>query len=273
MDNRPIGIFDSGLGGLTVLSTAMNMIPEENMIYFGDSGRAPYGTKSEEVIIKYTFQDINFLLSNNVKLIVIGCNTASACSLDMVLKNIKTPVIDVVEPGAAAAARLTRNGRIGVIGTSATISSKVYETAVKNINPNAQIYAKACSMLVPLVEEGWWNNDIAERICNEYLGELKDKDIDTLILGCTHYPLLKDTIAKVMGPGVTLVNSAVEVSKVIKSTLERLDLCYSGTNDEQNNKSKYEFYTSDSIDKFKSLGSIFLKRDIQNAKKADIEKY
>lgn len=268
MDNRPIGIFDSGLGGLTVLRATMDMNPAENMVYFGDNGRAPYGTKSKEVIVKYTFQDINFLLSHDVKMLVIGCNTASACSLEKVRENFDLPIIDVVGPGARAAARQTRNGRIGVIGTAATVGSKVYEKAILEQNPELQIFSQACSLFVPLVEEGWWENSIAESVCREYLEPLKQQGVDTLVLGCTHYPFLKNTIQKVMGPDVLLVNSAVEVAKVVKSTLEELDLKNDGKAAAQ-----YGFYTSDSVEKFEALGSTFLNREIQNAKKADIEHY
>jgi len=267
-DNRPIGIFDSGLGGLTVLKEVIEIMPEENTIYFGDSGRAPYGTKSKEVITKYTFQDVNFLLSKDVKMIVIGCNTASACSLDKVKEKVKIPVIDVVEPGARAAVGQTKNGRIGVIGTSATIGSKVYENAIKSLMPEAEIFTKACTLFVPLAEEGWWSNNIAEMVCEEYLSFFKDKNIDTLILGCTHYPLLKNTIQNAVGEGVVLVNSAVELAKVVKNTLGDFDIGCETSND-----AKHCYYTSDSVDKFKTLGGIFLEKEITNAEKVDIDRY
>lgn len=268
MDNRPIGIFDSGLGGLTVLRAAMDLNPAENMVYFGDNGRAPYGTKSKEVIVKYTFQDINFLLSHDVKMLVIGCNTASACSLDKVRERFPLPIIDVVGPGAKAAAAQTRNGRIGVIGTAATVGSKVYEKAILQHNADLQVFSQACSLFVPLVEEGWWENEIAESVCRKYLEPLKAQGVDTLVLGCTHYPFLKNTIQKVMGPHVVLVNSAVEVAKVVKETLGALSLGNDGST-----PATYDFYTSDSVEKFEALGSTFLNREIQNAKKADIEQY
>jgi len=265
---QPIGIFDSGLGGLTVLKEVMDMLPNESIVYFGDSGRAPYGTKSEEVIVKYTFQDINFLQSNDVKIVVMGCNTASACSLEEVLKKIDIPIVDVVGPGAAAAAKQTRNGKIGVIGTAATISSGVYEKAIKKINPEIEVFGKECSMFVPLVEEGWWDDSIAYSICERYLKQLKDDGVDTLILGCTHYPLLKNTIGQVMGSDVLLVNSAIEVAKAVKNTLDELKLNYNGEH-----KPEYKFFTSDSVEKFKTLGSTFLGREIENVKSADIERY
>ena len=274
MDNRKIGIFDSGLGGLTVLKAVNEMIPAEGVVYFGDNGRAPYGTKSKEVIIKYTFQDINFLLSHDVKMIVIGCNTASACSLDIVKDKLKIPVVEVVEAGAEAALKRTKNKKIGIIGTSATVGSGVYTRAIKQKDSEVEVYAKACSMFVPLVEEGWWNNDIAERICREYLEPLKEENIDTLILGCTHYPLLQDTIQKVMGAEVTLINSATEVAKVIERTLNELEIgCLRNENYENDEEAEYEFFTSDSVEKFKALGSIFLGREVKKVKKADIDGY
>lgn len=268
MDNRPIGIFDSGLGGLTVLNAVMEMMPNESTVYFGDSGRAPYGTKSKETVIKYTFQDINFLLSKDVKMIVIACNTASACSLDIVKNSFDVPIVEVIQPGAAAATATTSSNKIGVIGTSATINSGVYEDAIRNNMKDAMIYSKACPIFVSLAEEGWWDNDIADRIVEEYLTSIKSEDIDTLILGCTHYPLLKNCIQRFMGDKVTLINSAVEVAKVVKKTLEENDLLRMTDSDPD-----HMYFTSDSVEKFQQLGSTFLHRKIDCAKKADIEEY
>ena len=180
MDNRPIGVFDSGIGGLTVLKEINRLLPQESIVYFGDSGRAPYGTKSKETVIKYTFQDIRFLQNQDVKMIVIACNTASACSLDRVKHSFDFPIVEVVGPGSAAAARATLNNRVGVIGTPATIASGVYEKAIMKINNKIEIFS-TCPMFVPLVEEGWWENDIAFRIAEEYLGPLKELGIDTLV--------------------------------------------------------------------------------------------
>lgn len=268
MDNRSIGVFDSGLGGLTVLNAVMEHIPTESLVYFGDSGRAPYGTKSKETIIKYTLQDIRFLQNQDVKMIVIACNTASACSLEHVKHNFDIPVIEVIQPGAAAAVRATKNGKIGIIGTEATISSGVYEEAVQRIRGDIEIFTKACPMFVSLAESGWWKNDIAVRIAQEYLLPLKEQGIDTLVLGCTHYPLLQDAISQVMGEGVQLVNSAVEVAKVVKEVLAKHDL-------QRNHQVApvYRYYTSDSVEKFEALGSSFLGFPIHSAEKIDIEKY
>ena len=233
MDNRPIGVFDSGLGGLTVLKEIRNLLPTESIVYFGDSGRAPYGTKSKETVIKYTFQNIRFLLNQDIKMIVIACNTASACSIDLVKHSFDIPVVEVVEPGSVSAVRETVNKKVGVIGTIATVNSGVYEKAISRLDPSIEIFQKACPMFVPLVEEGWWENDIAQRIAEEYLLSLKEKGIDSLVLGCTHYPLLHNTISKVMGEGVKLVSSALEVAKVVKEVInennaarnEKSDLC------------------------------------------------
>ncbi|HOM02233.1 MAG TPA: glutamate racemase [Acetivibrio sp.] len=268
MDNRPIGVFDSGLGGLTVLKEIKNLLPRESIVYFGDSGRAPYGSKSKETVVKYTFQDIRFLLNQDIKMIVIACNTASACSLDQVKHNFDIPIVEVVGPGAATAVRETVNKKIGVIGTVATVTSGVYEKAILRLDPEVEIHQKACPLFVPLVEEGWWENDIAFRIAEEYLLPLKEKNIDTLVLGCTHYPLLYNTISKVMGDGVKLVSSALEVAKVVKEMINESNL-------ERDEKIEpvYRYYTSDSVYKFESLGNSILNHEIHSAEKIDIERY
>lgn len=268
MDNRPIGVFDSGLGGLTVLKEIMELIPTESVVYFGDCGRVPYGTKSKQTIVKYTFQDIRFLLNQDIKMIVIACNTASAYSYGQVKHEFDIPVVEVIQPGATAAARETRNKRVGVIGTPATIASGVYERAISSVDSSVEIFSKACPLFVPLVEEGWWDNDIALRIVEEYLTPLKKQGIDTLVLGCTHYPLLKNTISKVMGDEVTLINSALEVAKAVKEVVQENQLGRDGRI-----KPVYRYYTSDSVEKFESLGSSFLNYEICSAEKVDIEKY
>ncbi|KNY28500.1 glutamate racemase [Pseudobacteroides cellulosolvens] len=268
MDNRPIGVFDSGLGGLTVLKELKCLIPTESVVYFGDSGRAPYGTKSKDTIVKYTFQDIRFLLNQDIKMIVIACNTASACSLKLVKDSFDIPVIEVTEPGAITAVNETKNKKIGVIGTVATISSGVYERAINRLDSSIEIVQKACPLFVPLVEEGWWENDIAFRIAEEYLEPLKKEGIDTLVMGCTHYPMLYNTISKVMGDKVKLVSSALEVTKVVRNILGEMDIM----RDERINP-VYRYYTSDSVEKFESLGSAILESDIHSAEKVDIEKY
>lgn len=268
MDNRPIGVFDSGLGGLTVLDEIMNLIPSESIVYFGDCGRTPYGTKSQEMVVKYTFQDIRFLLNQDIKMIVIACNTASAYSLELVKNNFNIPVIEVVQPGAKTAVRETKNKKVGVIGTDGTVSSGVYGKTINKIDKDIEIVSKACPIFVPLVEAGWWNNDIALRTAEEYLLPLKKEGIDTLVLGCTHYPLLKGVISQVMGDEVKLVSSALEVVKVVKEVIKELDIAR-----DEKVKPVYRYYTSDSVEKFESLGSLILRKEIRSVEKVDIEKY
>lgn len=270
MDNRPIGVFDSGLGGLTVLKEIMELSPDESVVYFGDSGRAPYGTKSKDTVIKYTFQDIRFLLNQDIKMMVIACNTMSAYSLELVKNAFDIPVIEVIQPGAATGVRETKNKKVGVIGTTATINSGAYGKAINRMDNSIEVFSKACPLFVPLVEEGkaWWENDIAFRVAEEYLTPLKENNIDTLVLGCTHYPLLHKTISKVMGEGVKLVSSALEVAKVVKQTIAENNMGRDGQL-----SPVYRYYTSDSVDKFEPLCSAILNRKTLCAEKVDIEKY
>ncbi|MGE5613478.1 MAG: glutamate racemase [Bacillota bacterium] len=269
MDNRPIGVFDSGLGGLTVFKEITAFMPGESVIYFGDSARAPYGTKSRETIIKYTLQNVRFLLSHDIKMLVMACNTMSAFSYEQVRKSFDIPVIEVIGAGAVTAVKQTKNKKIGVIGTTATINSGVYEKAINRLDNTVEIYQKACPLFVPLVEEGreWWENDIAMRIAETYLFPLKQKGIDTLVLGCTHYPLLQKTISEIMG-GVNLVSSALEVARVVKNTI--ID---NNMQRDSRYKPVYRYYTSDSIEKFEQLCSIILGKAVNSAEKIDIEKY
>lgn len=269
MDNRPIGVFDSGLGGLTVLSEIMKKSANESIVYFGDCGRTPYGMKSKETVIKYTFQDIRFLLNQDIKAVVIACNTASSASLDLVKAEFGSiHIIEVIKPGANAAVKETKNKRIGIIGTSATINSGVYERAVKEIDNTIKVYSKACPLFVPLVEEGWWENDITLRTAEKYLMPLKEKDIDTLVLGCTHYPLLEATIRKVMGDDVKLVSSATEIAKIINKIISDEEI-----GRDEKIKPVYRYYTSDSVEKFEEMGSNILGKKIFSVEKVDIEKY
>ncbi len=271
-DNRPIGIFDSGLGGLTVLKAVQELLPNESLVYFGDSGRTPYGTKSPETVLKYTFQDINFLLEHQVKMIVIACNTASACSLDAVLQQYTLPIVEVVGPGSRAAVQTSKTGRIGVIGTPATIASGVYERAIQAAAARrmptqaATYFGKACPLFVPLVEEGWWDRDVTALTVREYMKPLQAAGVDTVVLGCTHYPLLQPAIQKEMGDHVTLVNSALEVAREVQAVLTERDIATDSR--EQGNVS---FFTSDSVEKFSDLGSVFLGRSLENVTKIDIE--
>ncbi len=270
MDNRAIGVFDSGLGGLTVFKEIVDQLPGESVIYFGDSGRAPYGTKSSETVIKYTLQNIRFLMNHDIKMMVIACNTMSAHSYELVKKSIDMPVIEVIEAGAATGVAETKNKKLGIIGTTATINSGAYQKAVNKLDSEIEVYQKACPLFVPLVEEGqeWWESDVALRIAEEYLTPLKKSGVDTLVLGCTHYPLLHNTISRVMGENVKLVSSAMEVARVVKKTV--LD---NNMQRDKRYKPVYRYYTSDSVEKFEPLCSAILGKTVNSAEKVDIEKY
>lgn len=270
MDNRPIGVFDSGLGGLTVLREITAILPGESVVYFGDGGRVPYGTKSKETIVKYTLQGLRFLLNQDIKMIVVACNTASAASFDVLKQSCRIPVVEVIQPGAVAGARETRNKRVGVIGTTATINSSAYEKSIKRLDPDIRVFSKACPLFVPLAEEGreWWDNDIAYKIAEHYLAPLKKHGIDTLVLGCTHYPLLQNTISKVMGEDVSLVSSAQEAAKAVRETISS-----GGMMRDIKLEPVFRYYTSDSIDKFEPLCGAILDKKISSAEKVDIEKY
>ena len=254
-DRRPIGIFDSGIGGLTVLREIIAQVPNESTIYFGDDGRAPYGTKSHETIINYSLQDMMFLKSRDVKMIVIACNTASTHAYDALKEACDVPVVEVVVPGAKAAVKATKNGRIGIIATRATISSGAYEQAVrregKNI-PNLEVISQACPLFVSLAEEGWWDNEVAYLTAKEYLKPLVEAKVDTVVLACTHYPLLAPVISKVMGPDVKLINSGVAVAGVVRDILKQNDIESDGREPTR------LFYTSDDPKLFEKVAAPFL---------------
>ncbi|HIC38896.1 MAG TPA: glutamate racemase [Candidatus Marinimicrobia bacterium] len=218
-DLRPIGVFDSGLGGLTVVKALRNILPNESIVYFGDTARVPYGNKSQELIQEYSREITHFLIKNDAKLIVVACNTASALALNELQSNTSIPVIGVIDPGADEAVKATNNNNIGIIGTVATISSKAYEIALIRINKDIQAISHACPLLVPLAEEGWLGGDVVNAIVKHYISPLNDKKIDTLILGCTHYPLLKDVISKQVSNGTVLIDSAAAVARAIKVKL------------------------------------------------------
>jgi len=252
--DAPIGVFDSGLGGLTVLNEIMALLPDENTIYLGDTARVPYGIRSPEVIIRWSFESAMFLLSREIKVLVIACNTASATSLDLLRQRMPVPVLGVIEPGAKAAIRATRTGRIGVIGTETTIKSNAYADVINSLNPDLKVFSLPCPLFVPLVEEGWVDNEVARLTAEKYLKALVKEKIDTLVLGCTHYPLLRETIAQVMGGGVSLIDSARETSLELKKLLEEKALL----NEPSSIDASREFFVTDSPAKFKALGSRFL---------------
>ncbi len=269
--NAPIGVFDSGVGGLTVAREIMRQIPNERIVYFGDTARVPYGSKSKDNIIKFSRQIIRFLQTENVKAIVIACNTASALALDEMQQEFDLPILGVVKPGAKVAVETTANKRIGLIGTEANIRSGVYTRYIKSLDDEAKVFEKACPLFVPLVEEGWLHDDITLQVASRYLEELKEKDIDTLIMGCTHYPLIRSTIRNVMGDKVNLVNPAYETAIELKNLLERDNLA--NKCDVDSPSSMYRFYVSDAEEKFKLFANSILPFDITMTKQINIENY
>ena len=271
LSSGPVGVFDSGYGGLTVAREIMRQIPNERIVYFGDTARVPYGSKSKDNIIKFSRQIIRFLQTENVKAIVIACNTASALALDEMQQEFDLPILGVVKPGAKVAVETTANKRIGLIGTEANIRSGVYTRYIKSLDDEAKVFEKACPLFVPLVEEGWLHDDITLQVASRYLEELKEKDIDTLIMGCTHYPLIRSTIRKVMGDKVNLVNPAYETAIELKNLLERDNLA--NKCDVDSPSSMYRFYVSDAEEKFKLFANSILPFDITMTKQINIENY
>ena len=259
-NDLPVGVFDSGIGGLTVVKEIMSLLPNEKIIYFGDTARLPYGSKSKETIIAYSRQIIRFLLGADgaapkVKAIVIACNTASALALDEVAQETPVPVIGVVKPGARAAVQATANGKIGVIATTGTIRSDIYSNIIRKVNPKIEVYGKACPLFVPLVEEGWVETDVAQQVAEIYLSELKQVGIDSLVLGCTHYPLIREVVRKAMGDDVTLVNPAYETARSLEETLSRYDMLSSGPKAVQKD---HAFYVSDGEEQFRQFANSIL---------------
>ncbi|WGX76181.1 glutamate racemase [Paraclostridium bifermentans] len=269
MNNNSIGVFDSGLGGLTVLKEITSILPSENIVYFGDTARVPYGSRSKETVIKYTFQAINFLISKGVKAIVIACNTATARSLELAQAKYDIPIIGVIEAGARTAAYTTKNKVVGVIGTEGTINSKAYEGEIHKLDDKIKIIGKACPLFVPIVEEGWANTEVAELTAKKYLEELQASNIDSLVLGCTHYPLLKKTINKVLEGKISLVNPARETAKDLKDVLTKNNLLNTNVNKE----GYYKYYVSDIPERFASIGKEFLNREITDIEQVEIQKY
>lgn len=269
--DAPIGVFDSGVGGLTVFREIMRQMPNEKIVYFGDTARVPYGSKSRETVTRFSEQIVRFLQTFQVKTIVVACNTASAYALDTLEKKLDIPIIGVVKPGAKVAAETTKNGRIGVIATEATIGSGIYSQYIRQLNRNVTIYGKACPLFVPLVEEGLLQDPVTEEIARRYLAELIDTDIDTLILGCTHYPLIRSTLAGVVGDKVTLVNPAYETAVELKDMLKKLELLNEVT--PGLGSDRYQFYVSDKADKFVRFANSIIKYGILSAKTIHIEEF
>ena len=268
LNHAPIGVFDSGVGGLTVAREIMRQIPDERIVYFGDTARVPYGSKSPNTIIRYSRQIIRFLRTKNVKAIVVACNTASAFALETIKPELDIPIIGVVKPGAKVAAQTTQNGKIGVIGTEGTIRSEIYTKTIHRENKDAQVMGRACPLFVPLVEEGWIKDPVTVAVAERYLQPFKESDIDTLILGCTHYPLLRGVIRSIMGDQVQLVNPAYETSLALKQLLIEQDLLNQGSVEEE---FPYRFYVSDAAEKFKSFANSILPYDVEMTKQVNLE--
>lgn len=269
--NAPVGVFDSGVGGLTVAREIMRQIPEERIVYFGDTARVPYGNKSRDTILRYSRQIIRFLRTKEVKAIVIACNTASAYALDTVAAESDIPIIGVINAGARTAVQATRNGKIGVIGTEGTIGSGIYTRVMKQMRSDIQVTGKPCPLFVPLVEEGLLHDSVTDEIASRYLSVLKGKYIDTLVLGCTHYPLLRSTLRRLMGEDVVLVNPAYETAIELKQLLEERGLKRDGKEPVQGEK--YQFFVSDLAEKFTSFATSILPNEVKETRKIDIENY
>lgn len=258
----PIGVFDSGIGGLTVAKSVFKLLPNENIIYLGDTARLPYGTKSKETVILYSIECLKFLLKQRVKLIVIACNTSSAISVPFLSKITSIPVIGVIEPGATAATQVTKNHKIGVIGTRATISSGAYQKQIKKLDKKAKVFSQNCSLFVQMAEDGWIDNKIAELTAKEYLSGLKKSGIDTMIMGCTHYPILRNTIQKTVGKSIKLIDPGEETAEEVKSTLFSKNLL-----NKQKKVGYHKFYVTDFPVNFKEISERFLGKKIKEVKK------
>ena len=266
MDNRAIGVFDSGLGGLTVVRELMREMPGESIIYFGDTGRVPYGNRGEDIIKEYARQDIRFLTGFDIKAIVVACGTVSSVALPEIAGDYSVPIIGVVQPAAQYAAKLTKNGKIGIIGTAATIKNGLYYRILKSVNPEFEIFQTACPLFVPLAENGYQNKEAARLIAADYLHDIKSAGVDILILGCTHYPLLTETIRGIMGEGVSLVNIGVPAARYVHGMLSEKD-ALSGK------PAEYHYFVSDMTEEFTALAETFLELDRPDIKKIDINKY
>lgn len=265
--DAPIGVFDSGVGGLTVVREIIRQLPSENIVYFGDTARVPYGTKSRDTVIHYSKQIVHFLQTKQVKAIVIACNTATAYALDVLKEKLDIPIIGVVRPGAITAVNATQNGRIGIIATEGTVGSGIYPKVIKEYNSEIQVVQKACPLFVSLVEEGWTNDPITDEVAKRYLRSLLDSNIDTLVLGCTHYPLLRKTIGRLVGEKVTLVNPAYETACSLREMLKREGLY------RESGKTSYHFYVSDGAERFHDFANSILPVELVPTRIVPIENY
>ena len=263
---KAIGIFDSGVGGLTVLREIIRALPQEDTLYFGDTARVPYGTKSPETVIRYARQITSFLVQRDIKLLVVACNTASAVSLEALKEEFPLPIVGVIEPGARRAAAVTRTGKVGVIGTEATVRSSAYTKAIKRINPEIEVVTRPCPLFVPLVESGWVDNEVARLTARTYLQGLREEGVDTLVLGCTHYPLLKGTIAEVMGLDVRLVDSAEETARTVTEILRSAGLLRPAAE-----RGNHHYFVSDVPAGFVRVGERFLGSRLEDVYQVHLE--
>jgi glutamate racemase len=254
-----IGIFDSGVGGLTVVHALIEALPAEHLVYLGDTGRYPYGTKSAETVTRYSLENTEFLLARDVKVLVVACNSASSVALDAIAARAGVPVVGVIEPGARAALARTRSRRVGVIGTEATIGAGAYTRALRALDASIEVYSRACPLFVPLAEEGWTDGAIVQQVAETYLASLARSGIDTLILGCTHYPLLRQPIAAAVGPGVALVDSAEETARDVRALLEAERLVRPA------GSGSTSFFVTDVPERFVRIGQRFLGARVQSA--------
>lgn len=266
MNTKPIGIFDSGLGGLTAVKELISLLPGEDIVYFGDTGRVPYGSRSEDTIIKYADQDIRFLLRFDIKFIIAACGTVSSVALPHLAGRYPVPIIGVVEAAAEAAVKASRSGVIAVLGTAGTIRSGAYERAIKKRQPKAEVHSVPCPLFVPLVENGHTHSQAAEYIAREYLDQIIPDHPDTIILGCTHYPLLKEVIGKIMGPDVTLIDAGKAAADYVHCVLSQEGLCNSNRTN-----GRCEFFVSDAFSGFSELAETFLGQSIEKINSVSIE--
>lgn len=262
---QPIGVFDSGIGGLTVLKAIKARLPHESAIYFGDTARVPYGIKSGETVTRFSLEIADYLSAFGIKMLVVACNTASSVALNVLREKLDVPVVGVLMPGAYAASRTTVTGRVGIIGTEGTVKSGAYARLIRNIRPGTEVFMRPCPLFVPMVEEGRLSGDIARLAAEEYLAPLKAEGIDTLVLGCTHYPLLKEVIATVMGPSVTLIDSASETAKEVERVLGKKGLL-----NETGGAATTRYLVTDAPERFKELGERFLGYEVPSVEKVEI---
>jgi glutamate racemase len=263
---NPIGFFDSGIGGLTVVRSVTQFLPNENIVYFGDTARVPYGSKSNDTVVEYSIQAANFLLRKNIKLLVVACNTASSVALKELRRFLTVPVIGMIEPGAKMALQESRTNRVGVIGTRATINNKAYSRELLKLNPKVKVFEKACPLFVPLAEEGWLDHKVTELVAKEYLAELKENKIDSLVLGCTHYPILFDIIQKAVGKNVKLIDSGTPAAKLVEEYLNGR-----GLRNHSVHQGQSEFYVSDVPNKFREVAERFLGKKITHLHKVELD--